>query len=474
MRRTKIVATVGPASRSREQLKALVEAGVDVFRLNLAHGTPSEHAETVANIRAASEVVARTVGVLADLPGPKMRTGAIANDEAHLEPGDRFVLTGTDRVGDEDCACTTVENLAHLTAVGSEIYLADGEIVLSVVAIEGEDVVTEVLRGGVLRSRKGMHLPGAERMVEAFTPQDEVALAHALKMKVDLVGLSFVRDSEDVRRAKEALPKRGQRPLMVAKIETRTAVENLDEILSAADAVMVARGDLGIQMPLKDVPMLQKEIIRSANLRGKPVITATQMLESMTRSPLPTRAEVADVANAVLDNTDALMLSEETAVGRHPVGVVEQMAVIADTADLAGREDRTPPLRSHMGDDRVSWAVAHAAVQAAEHLEVAAILCPTRSGSTLFRVASFRPTMPIVALSERSEVLRPLTLVWGVTPIQVDPAPEDLTAEADVERAWRAALRCGIVQRGDHVAVVAGSPGRRAGRTDYVRLVRVD
>jgi pyruvate kinase len=318
-----------------------------------------------------------------------------------------------------------------------------------------------------------MHLPRGERHVQAFTEEDEIALEEALRLKVDLVGLSFVRDADDIRRARAALPKRGPKPLIMAKIETASAVQNLESIVTEADAVMVARGDLGIQMPLRAVPHLQKEIICACNLAGKPVVTATQMLESMTRSPLPTRAEVADVANAVLDNTDALMLSEETAVGRYPAETVRKMADIAEAADQAGKDDRNPPLQAHMGDDRVSWAVAHAAVQAAEHLGVAAILCPTRSGSTLFRVASFRPTMRIVALSERPEVLDPLSLVWGVTPLRVDPAPESFTAEQDVDRAVAAAKRAGLARSGEHVAVVAGTPGRRAGRTDYVRLVRV-
>jgi pyruvate kinase len=473
MRRTKIVATLGPSTSEPKEIRALLEAGADVARVNFAHGSPDQHKLAIRTAREQAGELGRGVGVLADLPGPKMRTGVIAGEEAVLEMGRRFVLTKDDIEGDSTRVSTTVHNLASIAHPGDEIFLADGAIVLVVEAIERGDVVTEVARRGVLRSRKGMHLPRAESKVQAFTEKDRVALASAVRMKADFVGLSFVRDAGDIERARAALPKRGHRPLIIAKIETRSAVEHLDAIVREADAVMVARGDLGIQMPLQQVPMLQKEIIRVCNHAGKPVITATQMLESMTHAPLPSRAEVADVANAVIDGTHALMLSEETAIGDFAAETVMKMAEIAVEAEKS-LPHVTEPLRDYMHDDRVSWAVAHAAVEAAEDLEVSAILCPTRSGSTAFRVASFRPSMPIVGLSERPETLGPLALVWGVTPLYVAAAPEGWTAEEDVARAVAAARSAGIVGRGEHVAVVAGTPGRRAGRTDYVRLVRAD
>jgi pyruvate kinase len=473
-RRAKIIATVGPATADEETLKGLLQAGTDVVRVNFAHGTPEEHAERIQTVRRLAHELGRTVGVLADLPGPKMRTGSLDNDEeVQLRPGETFVLSGDDVAGNWERVSTTVNGLSTMTSRGDEVYLADGAIVLRVTSVAGNDVVTEIVRGGRLRSGKGMHLPRAERHVQAFTDEDRVALERAVAMKVDLIGLSFVRDGEDVRRARSALPKGSRHIGIVGKVETRSAVDNLDEIIEAADAVMVARGDLGIQMPLAEVPALQKRIIRACNLAGKPVITATQMLESMTRQPLPTRAEAADVANAVLDGTHALMLSEETAIGPFPLDAVREMASIATAAERSIEEHAPSPLPDHMGQDRVSWAVAHAACQAAEDLGVAAILCPTRSGSTALRVAAFRPQMQIIALSERQEVLGGLNLVWGVTPLAMDPAPEQLTAEIDVDRATTAAYSAGFLNQGDHVAIVAGTPGRRAGRTDYVRVVRV-
>lgn len=472
MRRTKIIATVGPATWEPQQIKALIEAGVDVFRVNFAHSSPDDHERMIGLVREQARSMGTTVGVLADLPGPKMRTGDLTQEEVRLVPGDNFVLTGHDEPGNWERVSTTVMDLPGMVHKDDEIFLADGEIVLRVSDIHDGDVATEVIRGGCLRSRKGMHLPRAERHVEAFTTEDEIALKRAVALRVDLVGLSFVRTADDVARARAALPKKDHRTYIVAKIETGSAIENLDAIVSAADAVMVARGDLGIQLSYSKVPRLQKRIIAACNAAGKPVITATEMLDTMTHAPLPTRAEATDVANAVMDGTDALMLSEETAVGEFPVETVRAMSEIAEAAE----EDTgkgPPPAAEHMQEDRVSWAVAGAAVQAAEQLGVAAILCPTRSGATAVRVAAFRPSTPIVALSDDDRTLGPLNLVWGVEPLRFEAAPKDLTAEIDVDRAVRAAYSAGLLAQGQHVAVVAGTPGKRAGRTDYVRIVKV-
>jgi pyruvate kinase len=476
MRRTKIVATVGPKTADPKSMRRLLQAGADVVRINFAHGTEREHKDAVATAREQAASLGRSLGVLVDTPGPKMRTGPVEGDLVVLASGQTFSLTSGDVPGTRERVSTTVEDLGSVISVGDTIFLADGAIILRVKKISGGEVWTNVVRGGVLRSRKGMHLPGAERLVRAFTEEDEKALRVAVRLKVEWVGLSFVRDGDDIRRAKEALPKRGHRPMIVAKIETRSAVENLPEIIREADAVMVARGDLGIQLPLSEVPILQKRIIAACNRSGKPVITATQMLESMTRAPLPTRAEVADVANAVLDGTDALMLSEETAVGEFPAEAVTKMSEIAEEGERARAEQtdrRSRPLKTEIYGDPMSWATAHAAVQAATDLGVAAILCPTRSGSTPLRVAAFRPPMPIVALSEVAATRGALNLAWGVTSLELPPTPEGLTAEGDVERSWQVARKAGLIRRGDHVAIVAGTPGHRVGRTDYVRLVKV-
>ena len=470
MRRTKIVATLGPATREPAAVHDLIEAGVDVFRLNLAHADVTTHRSAAALARREADSLGRVIGLLADLPGPKMRTGPVVDDAISLEPGHRFTLDRRWGPGDASGVSTTVENLPDLVHVGEEIFLADGAIILKVVDIEEDAVHTEVVRRGLLRSRKGMHVPNAEAKIQAFTEEDRRWLEHALELGVDLVGLSFIRDESDIERVRDAMPKKKPGPLLVAKIETRSAVDHLEGIVRAADAVMVARGDLGIQMPLQEVPLLQKEIIQMCNATGTPVITATQMLESMTHGPLPSRAEVNDVANAVLDGTDALMLSEETAVGKYPLATVQTMATIAERAEREERA-RTGSVRYDKVDDPVSWAIARAAVHAAEELEVAAILCPTRSGATARRVAAFRPRMPILGLGHRDETVRPLALVWGVVPQTVPFVPEEELASVGISRAVEAARAAGLARAGDLVAVVAAGPEPRAGSTDFVRIV---
>ena len=472
MRRTKIIATVGPSTREPERLRALIEAGADVLRLNFAHPSPDIHRAAAEEARTQADAVRRVVGVLADLPGPKMRTGDVTGDHIALETGQRFTLFGHDHLGESGGVSTTVDGLAGMVHEGDEVFLADGAIILRVIGVNGDDVITEVVRRGILRSRKGMHLPGAEAHIEAFTDEDREALEFALKFKIDLVGLSFIKDAEDIERARATLPKRGPKPLLVAKIETRSAIERLREVIEAADAVMVARGDLGIQCPFEEVPLLQKNIIATCNSTGTPVITATQMLESMTQNPLPSRAEVNDVANAVLDGTDALMLSEETAVGKFPINTVRTMAKIAERAETDVRNEIHKVHHSGV-DDPVSWAIARAAVHAAEDLKVSAIICPTRSGATARRVAAFRPSMPILGLAHSPETVRPLALVWGVVPGLSPFLPEEQLASEGLMQAVKSAREAGLVEPGDLVAVVAGGPAPRAGSTDVMRIVAV-
>jgi pyruvate kinase len=468
MRRTKIVATIGPATSTPESMRELLAAGVDVVRLNAAHGSVDVHAERAALVRSTAAALDRIVAVLVDLPGPKIRSGPLRDDEVELTTGSSFTLVSAPVDGDASHVSTTIPELARWVGPGDDVFLADGAIVLRVSRIEGDDVITDVIRGGVLRSKKGMHVPRAEAHVEPFTESDAVALDMAVDLRADFVGLSFVRRPEDVESVRARLPKRGARPQLVAKIETAVALDHLPGVVGAADAVMVARGDLGIQVPARRVPLIQKEIIRFCNMSGKPVITATQMLESMTRSPLPTRAEVNDVANAVLDGTDALMLSEETAVGEHPVDAVRTMSEVAEAAEAWPR-GRTTPEGASADEDRVAWAVAHAAVQAAEDLAVSAIICPTQSGTTARRVAAFRPSVPIAGIATQPEVLGRLALAWGVRPIAV---PETESLEDQLRTAVRACRECDLVKSDDLVAVVFASPGKRAGATDTVRVVR--
>ena len=472
------MATAGPASRSRTVLRDLVAAGVDVVRLNLAHPSPEAHAQAARIARDEAAAIGRVVAILADLPGPKIRTGPIAGGEVLLEAGAALDLTADQVEGDARRVATSLPALPEIVTRGDQVFLADGEIILEVVASDGAVVRTQVLRGGVLRSRKGMHLPQHEGRIEPFTGNDREALGAAVDMKADLLGLSFVRNAHDVRRVRAELPDEDP-PMLVAKVETRSAVANLAEIVEEADVVMVARGDLGIQTRLSELPLLQKRIIQACNCAGKPVITATQMLESMTRAPLPTRAEVADVANAVLDGTDALMLSEETAVGDHPVDVVAAMDEIIAAAERSHRDHPSPASDDVHDDDPVSWATAHAGVQAAVDLKAKAILCPTRTGSTALRVAAFRPPMPIVGISTYSHPRAMLALAWGVIPLG---SPSDLPPGGetgglperrrnDVDVGVRAALAAGTVRSGDVVVVVAGSPAVRPGGTDLVRIM---
>jgi pyruvate kinase len=469
VRRTKIVATLGPATSDDNTVRALLAAGADVVRLNAAHGEPAVHGDRARVARDQAADLGRSVGVLVDLPGPKLRTGDIVGEEVELVAGQTFTLVANKIAGNAERVSTTTPMLAEWVRAGDDIYLADGAIVLRVDEISDHDVHCSVLRGGLLRSRKGMHVPRAEQFVDPFTDADVTALDMALQLRAEFVGLSFVRRPEDVDNVRARLPKRGVRPQLVAKIETAGALNHLAGIVSAADAVMVARGDLGIQVPARRVPLIQKEIIRFCNMAGKPVITATQMLESMTHAPLPTRAEVNDVANAVLDGTDALMLSEETAVGRYPADTVRTMAEVAEAAESWPRQ-RATPAGGALTDDRVAWAVAHAAVQAAEDLAVAAILCPTQSGRTARRVAAFRPPMPIAGISTNPHVRGRMSLVWGVRPLD---APNAADSAQELEgHAIEAAVAAGLIAAGDLVAIVSGAPGRRAGSTDHVRVVR--
>ena len=472
MRRTKIVATIGPASSSEDALRKLIEAGVDVVRLNFAHGDAESHSRTAARVRSIAEGLGRHLGILVDLPGPKLRTGEVREGAVRLHAGDEFVLTSNRLVGDERGVSVGFWGLTDLVSEGDKVFLGDGEIVLRATNVVGEEVVTEVVRGGVLRSRKGMHVPGAELKLECFGDDDRRAMEAAIAMGADFAGLSFVRDERDLERARAALPTDALRPQLVAKIETAAAVEHIDGIIKLADAVMVARGDLGIQLPLSQIPILQKEIVRACRDAGKPVITATQMLESMTESPVPTRAEVTDVANAVFEGTDAVMLSEETAVGEHPVEAVRTMTELAEVAEERAVAKNITMGVGLSGEDPVAWAVAHAAVEAAEDLDAAAILCATRTGSTPRRVAAHRPAVPVVGLSSVPECLGGLSLAWGVIPLGLQPGADETNLADAVNHVRAAALDAGLADPGDVLVVTAGSTGPRAGATDFLQIVR--
>ena len=477
-RRTKIVATLGPASEKLETLEAMLRAGVDVVRLNLSHGPLDEHLHRLRTVRLAALEVGRPIAVLADLPGPKIRAGRFPEGGVSLNVGQVVVCrAGTD---DSNGEIITVDYPSLLTdiAAGDKVILGDGGITLHVTSVGDDGLTARVESGGIAQGRPGIHLP-SERFRLASPTEEDLGLATAMAAAgVEFIGVSFVRNATDLDRVREVIGP--HRVRLVAKSETIPAMVNLDAIVAASDAVMVARGDLGIECPLEDIPHLQKKIIRRCIARGVPVITATQMLESMIDAQAPTRAEVTDVANAVFDGTDAVMLSGETAIGHDPVLVVATMARIAARAEAeaieaeaddearSARRQVIPPADS---GDRITMAITHACAQAAADAEVDAILCCTRSGRTADAMARCRPTARLIGVSPDPLTVRSMSLTWGVTPIQVD------TYGSTDELVWFAiesAVRQGLVVPGCVVAVLAGAPDRPSGAaTDVLRLVRV-
>jgi pyruvate kinase len=479
-RRTKIVATLGPACEDAAGIESLVRAGVDVVRLNLSHGPVDDHLRRLDTVRAITGRLGRPVATLADLPGPKIRAGSFGDAGVDLCPGGVVRLVPGDGPSTADVITIDEPHLLGNATAGDRVVLGDGRISLRVTGSEAGGVVTEVETGGRVQGRPGVHLPSERLQMRAPTSED-LRLAEAVAAAgVDYTALSFVRAAADMTALRAVV---GDRAGVVAKIETAAALDDLPGIAATADAVMVARGDLGIDVPLEDVPHLQKHIVRHCVEAGVPVITATQMLESMVDAPSPTRAEVSDVANAVFDGTDALMLSAETAIGRDPAAVVATMGRIAaraeaeasyrEWAERLGRDQHREPAAGS-GDvaaaDRITAAVTHAAWQAALDADASAILCCTRSGRTARAMARFRPGARLVGLSPDSRTVRALALSWGVEPVQVD---EYGTTDEMVRFAVEAAVRHGLVEPGAVVLVLAGAPDRTSGAaTDVLRIVR--
>ncbi len=476
-RRTKIVATIGPASQHPAVLEAVLRAGADVIRLNLSHGPLDEHVQRLKLVRAAAFAVGRPIAVLADLPGPKVRAGRFPEGGVILAAGSLIHLCPGDEDSTAECCTVDYPSLLADVAEGDRIVVGDGGITLRITSNRDDRLVARVETGGLVQGRPGIHLPSERLRLSAPTAEDLVLAAAMAAEGVEFLGVSFVRKAADLELVRQAVIPHKVR--LVAKIETIPAVANLAEIIAVSDAVMVARGDLGIELPLEDVPHLQKKIIRSCVEAGVPVITATQMLESMITAPAPTRAEVSDVANAVFDGTDAVMLSAETAVGHDPVLVVSTMAQIAARAESEasyeqwgnrlGRVQRTQWTDT---SDRITMAITHACAQAAADAGAQAILCCTRSGRTANAIARFRPAADLIGLSPDPATVRAMSLTWGVTPIQVD------TYSSTDELVWHAveaAVRQGLITTGAVVAVLAGAPDRASGAaTDVLRLVRVE
>jgi pyruvate kinase len=465
-RRVKLVCTLGPATAGRDSVRSLAEAGTDVFRVNMSHGDPDAHAASVRDARAAAEALGRELAVMADLPGPKIRLGELPADGVSLEPGARFDLRADDVPGDASGASTTYAGLAGDLEVGDRVLLADGAAELLVRSVRDATVTCEVVRGGHVRSRAGVNVPAERLGVPAITDRDRRALASALELEVDLIAQSFVRAASDVADLRTLM---GDRALpVVAKIETRPAVEAIDEVLRGADAIMVARGDLGVELPMEEIPILQKEMLVAARAASKPAIVATQMLESMVHAPRPTRAEASDVANAVLDGADAIMLSGETAIGEFPIEAARAAVTIAEVAERRGARFLAPePACAHTDE---AAAVAHAAAGiAGSDGAVEAIACYTGTGRTARLLSAERPGVPIYAFAPEPIVERRLAPLWGVVPLLARrPSDTDeMIALMDVGlREHR------LVPDGATVVLAASSPAG-IGHTNMLKVHRV-
>ena len=463
-RRAKIVATIGPATDTEESLEALLAAGVDVVRLNFSHGTHTEHARRLGMVRKIAERLRRPIAVMLDLQGPKIRTGKLAGGQpVTLKRGQSFAITTVPVEGTAERVSTTYPGLPSDCRTGDTVLVDDGRIKLIVTHTEPSEVAFQVVDGGILKEHKGINLPGVAVSAPALSEKDEEDLAFGLEQGVDLVALSFVRAANDVHLARAFMAQRGKTVPLISKLEKPQAVDQLDAILAASDGVMVARGDLGVEMAPEDVPPIQKTIIRKANRRGIPVITATQMLESMIEEPMPTRAEASDVANSVWDGTDAVMLSGETAVGKHPVETVEMMHRIVVRAESAmPRESREE--RGRMGH---AQAICHAATGLAEDLKVAAIAAFTRSGRTGQLLSTERPSVPIYVFTSEQQVYRRLALWWGVTPIL-----EQFSTDSDgmIREIEGALLARQVLVPGDLAVVVGALPFRPGAHTNFVKV----
>ena len=469
-RKTKIVCTIGPSSEAYSTTEALARAGMNVARLNFSHGTCEEHALRIDRVRQASSVVRTPIAILQDLPGPKIRTGKLREEKAWLKNGEEIILTSETILGDEHRVSVSLKSLPADVKPGDSIFIYDGTIKLDVLETTATDIRCTIVAGGFRTQMKGINVPGVKLSTEAVADADLRHLAFGLKHGVDYVALSFITNAADILRAKDFIRAHNADVPVIAKIERLQALNNIDEIIAASDAVMVARGDLGVEVPLSRVPIEQKRIVAKCNAVGKPVIVATQMLESMVSSPRPTRAEASDVANAILDGADAIMLSEETAAGSFPVQATEMMASIASEAAAA------LPYR-HMLSERIGTvvpqpddAISYAACNIAEQVNAAAILAFTTSGSTAMRVSKYRPRCPVVAITPNEHVLRRLCLYWGLTPYLVD---EYETVEAIFEQGSQIVTAIGLAKPGDTVIITAGVPSGISGNTNMLKVQRI-
>ncbi|MFI1256650.1 pyruvate kinase [Streptomyces netropsis] len=467
MRRAKIVCTLGPATDSYEQIKALVEAGMDVARLNLSHGVYADHETRYERVRKAAEETGRNVGVLADLQGPKIRLGTFREGPVLLERGDDFTITVDDAEGDRHICSTTYPGLAADVTKGERILVDDGRVTLEVTEVDGPRVRTIVIEGGMVSDHKGLNLPGVAVSVPALSDKDVHDLRWAVRTGADIIALSFVRSAHDIEDVHRIMDEEGCRLPVIAKIEKPQAVANLDAIVAAFDGIMVARGDLGVEMPLETVPIVQKRAIKLAKRNAKPVIVATQMLDSMIDASRPTRAEASDVANAVIDGTDAVMLSGETSIGKYPVETVKTMGRIVRAAEEDVLAKGLPPLTERSKPRTQGGSVARAAAEMGDFLGAKFLVAFTQSGDTVRRLSRYRSPIPLLAFTPEPATRSQLNLTWGV---ETFLGPMVQTTDEMVDQVDEYLLRIGRCRKGDMVIITAGSPPGVAGTTNLVRV----
>ena len=472
LRRTKIVATLGPASDTQEALEALIRAGVDVVRMNFSHGKAEDHVARAGRVRAAAAACGRTVGILADLQGPKIRIGRFEHDKIHLNPGDTFILDAARKeLGNQECVGLDYKELPNDVSVGTVLLLNDGLLEFDVTAVKGSKITCKVVRGGALSNNKGINRKGGGLTAPALTDKDKEDIKTAALIKADYLAVSFPRSAADMHMARELMIAAGGKSLLMAKIERAEAIPVLGEIIDASDAIMVARGDLSVEVGDAAVPGLQKRMIKMARARNKVVITATQMMESMITAPIPTRAEVSDVANAVLDGTDAVMLSAETAVGDYPVETIQAMVRICLQAEKETEENDIDKRVSQSKFTRIDQSIAMAALYAACHFKVKAIVSLTQSGSTTLWMSRMNVSVPIFALTPLESTLSKVTLFSGVHPISFDI---DSKFPSEVLRAAEDKLvNLGLVAEGDMIVMTIGEAIGTAGHTNTMKIVRV-
>lgn len=470
-RQTKIVCTLGPACESIDVLRRMAKAGMDVARLNMAHGSLEEQAARIARVRQVSQELGKPIAVLMDIKGPEVRIGQLEAPSYDLAIGDRFVLTTEQVIGSKERAAVNYPQLPRDVGPGATILIDDGLIELAVEQSEGSEIICRVVSGGRLKPRKGVNLPGIRTSLPGVTERDVVHIAFGVEQGVDIIAASFVRKAADIMQIRELLERHQAGHIkIISKIENEEGVINLGEIIEASDGIMVARGDLGVEIPVEDVPLVQKDMIRACNAAGKPVITATHMLESMQSNPRPTRAEASDIFNAVLDGSDAVMLSGETAAGNYPVESVETMARIAVKSETILPYKEWFKQKVALHPTNITEVISQSVVGASLDLAPKAILAPTESGFTARMVSKYRPNVPIIAVSTNAHVLGGLSLVWGVTPILGEPAPD---TDGVLHASLKSAVKHGLLSSGDTVIVSAGVPVGRSGATNLMKIVEV-